>query len=57
MRHEPGELVQALVLDALDRAGDRRMDSRPNVDELRAVGDLLGEGMLEGVFDVRIQAC
>src|SRR5438132_897789 len=54
-----GEERRALAklprLPFLDRARDGGMDAGPALRELRAVGDFLGQRVLEGVLDLRIE--
>ena len=42
-------------VDLLDRARDRGMDAGSSLRELRAVGDFLGQRVLEGVLGLRIE--
>ena len=52
---ERGTLLEAVLVEVLDRARDRRVDARASVGELRVVGDLLCERVLERIFGVWIQ--
>jgi hypothetical protein len=49
--------AQWCALDVLDDPRDGRVAARPAVAELRFVGYLLGQRVLEGVLDLRIQLC
>ncbi len=49
-------LAESPRIDLLDRTRDRGMDTGSSLGELRAVGDFLGQGMLEGVLGLRIKS-
>ena len=55
VRQQRGALLEAVLLELLDRARDRGVDARARVGELRVVGDLLRERVLEGVFRVGVE--
>ena len=55
MSEQRGALVQAVGIQLFDRACNRRVGARPAISELREVGHLVCERMLEGVLDVGIQ--
>src|SRR6266542_3671403 len=48
-------LAKSPRLDFLDRTRDPGMDAGSSLCELRAVGDFLGQGVLEGVLGLRIE--
>ena len=50
-----GTLLEAVLLELLHRARDCGVDARACVGELRVVGDLLCERVLEGVFGVGVE--
>ena len=55
VREQRSALLEAVLLELLHRARDGRVDPRARVGELRVVGDLLRERVLEGVFGIGVE--
>ena len=52
---EAGALVELVPMELLDGARQRRVHARPALAQLRPIGDLLRQRVLEGVLDLRIR--
>ena len=46
-------LIQAVRIQPFDRRDDPRVEGTPTLLEQASIGDLLREGVLEGVFEIR----
>jgi len=55
LRQQRGVLVEPVGEEPLDGAGHCRMDRLAALGELRAIGHLLRQGMLEGVLRLRVE--
>ena len=52
-----GVLGEAVGVERLDRADDLRVQRTPSLVQDAAVGDLVRQGVLERVFEIRKQPC
>jgi hypothetical protein len=57
MRQRLGVFMGAVAMDVFNRVHDQRMERAAAIVEQAGVGDIVGQGVLEGVLQLGEEAC